>query len=309
MLIASYMRGIPANNRNPEKPEIINNFVVGVNRHGTDRGVVCYDNAPINCDVAVLQGYVHERSESSPHLRLRKAVLDHQALQNKRTIIVDSNLFLYKDPGNTKRFLRYSYDGVFPTTGEYCNDKWQEVRWEKLRTHLGIELQPYKGTKGKYILICAQRDGGWSMGGKKVVDWVLEILPQIKKYSNKPVMLRFHPGDGNWRNHYKRLIKSGIILSRSKTLMDDLAVASAVVTYNSSPGVAAAIEGLPVFVTDPIPQQSQAFGVANTSLAQIETPREFDREEWIRKLAMTHWTQEDLRSGECWAWMRQWATK
>ena len=156
--------------------------------------------------------------------------------------------------------------------------------------------------------------------GNNTVNTVLETAAEL----NSPVIIQFSNGGAVFNagksldntdqkaaiaDHYKRLIKSGIILSRSKTLMDDLAVASAVVTYNSSPGVAAAIEGLPVFVTDPIPQQSQAFGVANTSLAQIETPREFDREEWIRKLAMTHWTQEDLRSGECWAWMRQWATK
>jgi len=309
MLVASYMRGIPANNRNPEKPEIINNFVKGVNIHEGDRGVVCWDNNPIECDVAVIQGYVHERSEGSPHLRLRRAVLDHQEKRNKRTIVVDSNLFLYKDSGNTNRYLRYSYDGVFPTTGEYCNDSYDPMRWEKLSKDIGFSLQPYRGNKGKFIVICAQRDGGWSMGGKSVVDWVLEILPEIKKYSDRPVMLRFHPGDGNWRMHYKRLIKSGIILSRSKTLMDDLGQAAAVITYNSSPGVAAAIEGIPVFVTDPLPEQSQAFAVAHTSLSRLTNPEEFDREEWIKKLAMCHWNQEDLKNGECWKWMRRWATK
>lgn len=309
MLVASYMRGIPANNRNPEKPEIINNFAIGVNKTGVDRGIVCYDTKPVNCDVAVIQGYVHERSEGSPHLNLRRSVIEHQAANNKRTIIVDSNLFLYRDPGNTKRFLRYSYDGVFPTTGEYCNDKWEEQRWEKLRTQIGFDLQPYKGNKGKFILICAQRDGGWSMGGKRVVDWVLEILPEIKKYTDKPVMLRFHPGDGNWRHHYKKLIKTGIILSRTKTLLEDLGQAAAVITYNSSPGVAAAIEGVPVYVTDPTPENSQAFDVSHHNLSALENPQEFDRETWIRKLAMCHWNQEDLKSGECWAWMRQWATK
>lgn len=309
MLVASYMRGIPANNRNPEKPEIINNFVAGVNKFEGDRGVVCWDKKPIDCDVAVIQGYVHERSEGSPHLNLRRAVIEHQAQQNKRTIIVDSNLFLYRDPGNTKRFLRYSYDGVFPTTGEYCNSKWEEARWEKLRTSLNFDLKEHKGNKGKFILICAQRDGGWSMGGKRVVDWVLEILPEIKKHSDRPVMLRFHPGDGNWRQHYKKLIKSGVVLSRTKTLLEDLGQASAVITYNSSPGVAAAIEGIPVFVTDPVFENSQASPVAHHGLNRLESPMEFDRETWIRKLAMCHWNQEDLKSGECWAWMRQWATK
>lgn len=309
MLVASYMRGIPSNNRNPEKPAIINNFIIGVNKHGDDRGIVCYDTKPIDCDVAVIQGYVHERSEGSPHLRLRRAVLDHQIKTKKRSIIVDSNLFLYRDAGNSNKYLRYSYDGVFPTTGEYCNNEYDPTRWEKIRNDIGFDLQPWRQEKGKFILLCAQRDGGWSMGGKSVVEWVKETLAEVKKYTDRPVMLRFHPGDGNWRQHYRHLIKTGVLLSRGKTFLQDLENASAVVVYNSSPAVAATIEGVPTFVTDPNPQNCQAYGVTHTDLKYLENHQEFDREEWIQKLAMMHWNQEDLKSGECWKWMRQWATK
>ena len=31
---------------------------------------------------------------------------------------------------NTKTFLRYSYDGIFPNTGEYCNDTPNPERWD-----------------------------------------------------------------------------------------------------------------------------------------------------------------------------------
>jgi len=77
-----------------------------------------------------------------------------------------------------------------------------------------------------------------------------------------------------------------------------------VITYNSSPGVAAAIEGIPVFVTDPNPEVSQAFDVANTSLKRLENPKTFDRQAWIEKISMSHWNFEELRSGEAWRHIR-----
>ena len=38
--------------------------------------------------------------------------MDNQIARGKRSIIVDANLFLAFDPGNTKGYPRYSYDGI-----------------------------------------------------------------------------------------------------------------------------------------------------------------------------------------------------
>ena len=67
----------------------------------------------------------------------------------------------------------------------------------------------------------------------------------------------------------------------------------------------APIEGVPAFITDN-PGYSQGGDIANTDLSMIETPNMPDREQWIRKLAQCHWSFEDLRSGRCWAHMRNW---
>jgi hypothetical protein len=57
---------------------------------------------------------------------------------------------------------------------------------------------------------------------------------------------------------------------------------------------------VPVFVTDPNPKNSQAYDVANTSLYEIENPQFPDREQWIRKISMSHFSFNDLASGEAW---------
>jgi hypothetical protein len=73
-----------------------------------------------------------------------------------------------------------------------------------------------------------------------------------------------------------------------------------VITYNSTPGVAASIEGIPAFITDPIPQSSQAYAVANYDLNTLENPDLKERQQWIEKLSMCHWKYEELSNGSAW---------
>ena len=306
--VASYLMGIPPGNTNPEKPQIIVNFIEGVWSAG-DKGQIICDYNPIDADVAVVQGYVHPNSKNSPHLNLRKAVFEKQQRDNKRSIIVDSNLFLYADKGNSNKFLRFSYDGIFPNTGEYCNDKPDPTRWELIQKKLGIQLKPWK-RNGSDILICCQRDGGWSMGGEQLMPWLVRTIQQIRKHSDKRIVIRFHPGDKNQLNH-KRMIARyrlpNVMVTHSDNILQDFATAHCVINFNSSPTVAAAIEGIPIIVLDPT--RSQAAEVANHSLADIEKLKDFDRELWIQKMAQMHWTLDELKDGTAWRHLRQWAIK
>jgi hypothetical protein len=96
-------------------------------------------------------------------------------------------------------------------------------------------------------------------------------------------------------------------VSNADTIMQDMANAHCLVNHNSSPGVVAAIEGLPVFLTDA--GRSQAKDVAHTNFADIENITKFDRQPWIEKMAMMHWTLDELKAGTAWKHLRQWAEK
>lgn len=306
--VASYLMGIPPGNTNTEKPAIIVNFIEGVWKCG-DEGTIVTDYTPINTDVAVVQGFVHPGSKNSPHLNLRKEVFENQQKNNKRSIIVDSNLFLYKDPENKNKFLRYSYDGIFPNTGEYCNSTPDPARWELISKRLGIKLKPWK-VSGAAILICCQRDGGWSMDGEPLMPWLVQTIKEIKKHTDRKILVRFHPGDKNILAHKRALARyriQNVFISHAKNILEDFASAHAVVNYNSSPTVAAAIEGVPVFVLDPT--RSQAAPVANTDLKNIERPQQFDREAWIQQMAQMHWSLDELKDGTAWKHLRNWAIK
>jgi hypothetical protein len=238
-------------------------------------------------------------------LLLRKQVYDQQLANKKHTIIIDSNLFLYADPGNTKRYLRYSMNGVFPTTANYFWDKPDPRRWESISKNLNLDLKPVRQT-GKHILICCQRNGGWSMGGLEVMDWLRQTVKRLHKFTDRPIVVRGHPGDKKAPG-YLRLPKkwTNVRISKNEHIQQDFKNCWAVITYNSSPGVAAAIEGIPVFVTDPVPEVSQAFDICNTEIRKIERPRLPDRQRWIEKISMCHWNFDELKSGEAWRHMRR----
>jgi len=306
--VASYLMGIPPGNTNPEKPAIIVNFIEGVWRCG-DQGTIVTDYNPVDADVAVVQGFVHDNSKNSTHLKLRKAVFDKQLSENKRSIIVDSNLFLYADKGNSNKFLRFSYDGVFPNTGEYCNDNPDPARWNLISSKLGIKLKPWK-KNGSDILICCQRDGGWSMRGNALMPWLVKTIKQIRLKSDRQILVRFHPGDKNIVTHKRMLARyrlPNVKVSHSDSILQDFATAYCVINYNSSPAVAAAIEGIPAIVLDP--ERSQAASVSTHALADIDNLKEFDRELWIQKMAQMHWTLDELKDGTAWRHLRQWAKR
>lgn len=299
----AYYGGIPPTNNNPEKPLILDNFLAGVRISG-DTAVAHQGMNAVPCDVALIQGFVHEHGKTAPHLQLRQNAVLLQKNNNKRSLIVDSNLFLYADPNNTKTYLRYSFDGVFPTTGFYFDRDIDPTRWQKISRDLNLSLKPWR-TQGNHILICLQRHGGWSMGGLSVQAWLDQIVLQIRQHSRKrPIIVRTHPGDKKIKSILK-INHKNVHLSTNERLIDDLRNAWATVVYNSSPSVASTIEGIPAFVTDTVPQHSQTYDVANTDLTRLENPEMPDRQAWIEKISMCHWKFEELRSGEAWQFFRK----
>ena len=298
----AYYAGIPPNNSNLEKPQILDYFCQGVIASG-DSAIAHREMSVLDCDVALIQGFVHDDGKQLPHLKLRKSAIDRQKKNNKRSLVVDSNLFLYVDKKNPLHYLRYSFDGVFPTTGFYFDQDIDPARWNKISKDLNLNLKPWRNS-GNHILLCLQRNGGWSMGGISSIDWMNKTINDIRKYSNRPIVVRAHPGDKKIKSILK-INHKNVSLSTKENLVDDFRGAWATVVYNSSPSVASIIEGVPAFLTDSVPQHSQSFDVANTNISNIENPAILDRQSWIEKLSMCHWNFNELRSGEAWNFFKK----
>lgn len=318
MRVISFLATLPSKmlldvNRDQEKPQTLIRFIEGVRRSG-DVGELHTGNDYQPCDVAVILGWVHEHGKLAPHLSLRQAILEQQRARGGRVVIADSNLFLYRDVNNPHHYLRYSFDGVFPNTGEYCDEDPDPARWLAMQRDMDVGLRAWRAD-GSHILMCLQRDGGWSMAGFNVVDWALITAKHIRRHSDRPIRIRAHPGDRKATKYCRSIINDfarhgirDVSISEPDTpLTRDFKHCWAVICHNSSPGVAAAMEGIPVFVTDP--ERSQAREVANTDIGRIEQPDLPSRDRWIERISQCHWSHEDLSAGLAWQHMRKWATR
>jgi hypothetical protein len=296
-----------------DKLDTLRYFAQGVNAVG-DQGIIESNMTYQPSEVAVILGWVHEHGKTAAHLQFRQEILNGQRAAGGRTVIADSNLFLYKNRDNPGYWLRYGYDGIFANTGEYCDHSPDPNRWVKIQQHYHLQLQPWRQS-GNHILLCLQRDGGWSMAGWDVVDWAIKNIIEIRKYSDRPIRIRPHPGDKRASKYCERLLKlcqgrglNQIEISQAgSSLMQDFVNCWVVVNHNSSPGVAAVIEGIPVILTDP--ERSQAGDMATQGIHRVENPLMLDRDAWIYRISQFHWSHAELQSGACWTHMKKWATK
>lgn len=305
--VTVYHKTVP-NAKNQEKIDLLKYFSQGAPAAG-DSVIDSIDYQYQPTDVGVIQGWLGQGNITTPHLNLRNTVIQEQIKRNKYVVAVDSNLFLYANTENPHHYLRYSFNGVFPNTGIYCDKEIDPIRWQKLSNNLNIRLKDYR-TSGDHILLCLQRNGGWSMGSVDIQDWAVQTIATIRKYSDRPIVIRPHPGDKTSKNIIhpsnpacKIKFSKAVRLSTNESLLTDLENCWAAANYNSSPVVGAAIEGIPIFVCDP--DKSQCAEVANKDLTQIENPLMPDRQKWVERLSMFHWNFNELKSGECWSHMRK----
>lgn len=308
LIIKSYLSSLPKKINGDEKTNALTFFAEGAARCG-DQAATTHSQTYESCDVGAIIGNAFNSNPGKvnlAHYKVREMVMKTQTELGKYWLSIDSNVFIYRDRLNPHKYLRYSFNGVFPATGIYCNDQYTDENWNNMRRDYNMDLAPWR-TSGNHILICLQRPMGWSMRGNNLMSWLKRTLRDIRENSDRPIVIRWHPGD--WKaypNYQPTLDKFGVTVSpQDRHITEDLKNCWALVCHNSTPSAVSVIEGIPSFITDD-PSYSQAGNMANTDFTRLENPILADREVWIRKLAQCHWSFEDLRSGRCWAHMRQW---
>jgi hypothetical protein len=305
MKVVSYLKTVPAKNNNKQKTDLLFKFVKGVDKVG-DVGKINNTEQLEDSEVAVIQGWVHN-DVSSAHLKLRNNIIHTQVSTGKHVVCADANLFLYNDKINPYGYLRYSFNGIFPNTGIYCDQDVDPARWQQISRDTRIKLEDTK-THGSHILLMLQRNGGWSMSGTDVQQWALETINKIRYNSDRPIVIRAHPGDKNATNYLHpkftkiKNFKNVTISAFDKPLEQDLDNAWCVVNHNSSAVVGPIIKGYNCFLTDP--HKSQCKEVSNHDFKYIESPITFDRQRWLERISMFHWKFSELEDGSCWRHMR-----
>lgn len=161
---------------------------------------------------------------------------------------------------------------------------------------LGLHLAPWR-TSGKNIVICLQRHESHQWENMPKINlWVSQTINQIKKHSDRPIVIRRHPRQTITINQPGVTVQSPNKIADTYDDFDfDRALldAWAVINWSSNPGMQSIIAGVPAFVGP----ESLAAPVANLDLSQIETPSMPDRQQWLNDLSYCEWTLDEIAKG------------
>ena len=286
--VVVYASSLPRVADRSRKTEVLEAFVAGAQAQGA-RVLLQRECQVVPARLAVILGWVGTKIRGA-HIQLRRDVIDHQRGSKNLIMPIDGSCFKFVD--DHSQFLRYSLDGVFYNRDRYANANSTASKWNQIQQVLGLQLQPWRA-QGDHVLVCLQRDGGWSMKGTDMTAWTVNTVRQLRELTSRPIVIRAHPKHRIDLSVLSDL--TGVRQSLHGTdLTQDLAGAWAAVFYNSSASVAAVLAGIPVFATD---DDCVAWRMANPDLAQIEDPKMPTREQWLYDLSAAHWTDAESRSG------------
>jgi hypothetical protein len=295
-----YRSSVPHVKKHTRKSQCLESFATGVAVSG---GLVRVERDYVYTPsrLAVILGWATTNT-GGRNIALRKEIIAEQRRCGLDTMCIDASCWKYTDEGS--RYLRYSLNGPFYDRAEYANHGSDSSKWAEIQQALHIELKSPQSRPQGHVLICMQRDGGFSMKALDPMAWLNEKIRKIQQHTQRQIMIRPHPGDyrpedfHKWNKRQLNNDTSIVIADPANTrLVDNLNGAHAAVFFNSSASVAAVCAGIPVFADD---SSCVAWQVANQDIAQIESPVVFAREQWLYDLAAAHWSDADAQAGLIW---------
>jgi hypothetical protein len=242
-------------------------------------------------------------------------IYDYVLKSGKPFIVTESAVFRRNmpKPPNPMSYHRFSWTSYFQDEGDYCNANSPDDRWKQIQKDQNIEIKDWRNT-GEYVLVILQRPGDSSL--RKLIEqhgsydtFINYTISEIQKYTDRPIVMRMHPlrqdKQRNLINAFQEYSdKKNITISTNthgagfleggSGLYEDFRNAWCVVGFNSNALTESICEGIPTFS---MCSSSMAWDCSNTDLSQIETPKIFDRQQWLNNLSYCQWREDECVAG------------
>lgn len=198
-----------------------------------------------------------------------------------------------------EQWFKLSWNSFFMDEGLFPYDPSYD-RWTELSKKYNIQVHNWS-RRGDSILLNLQIDGDSALNrltynGIDYKNYIVNIIKQIQKISNRPLIVRGHPLDPIVVPYLQNIF-SNIEFSTNQSLYEDLNRSWCMVTYNSTSCVESTLYGTPTVVLD---SSAVSTEVSQTSLEQIEELWSPDRNFWCKKIAFHQWQGRELTDGYVW---------
>lgn len=160
---------------------------------------------------------------------------------------------------------------------------------------LGLTLKPIKEKRKDHILIACQHQKSLQWEGLPDTEsWLIDIIDNLKKYTDRPIVVRPHPRSKINFTRLKNIkIENPIKLHNTYDDFDINYDCHVLLNHNSGPSIQALINGVPI-VCD---RTSLAFPLS-TMIENIDDATVNDRTDWFIRLCHTEWTVDEVKTGE-----------
>ena len=158
---------------------------------------------------------------------------------------------------------------------------------------LGVSLQPLDQHRRQEILIACQHSASLQWCNQPSMEqWVKQTILEIKKYSDRKIVVRPHPRSQIREKFIDAVIEMPRKIKDSYDNFDINYNYHCVINHNSGPAVQAAIYGTPV-----ICDTSSLAHPVGEKWEKLENPQLPNRDEWFLKLCHSEWTVEEISQG------------
>ena len=172
----------------------------------------------------------------------------------------------------------------------------ENLDWDRPRK-LGISLA-INVSRNPRIVIAAQHARSLQVAGLSSMEgWVREQVDQLKKVTDRPIVVRPHPRSP-FDTALKYHLPKDVFIEHPQRIANtydsyNLAFdCHALVNYNSGPGIQAALAG-----TRPMVNSSSLAYPVSIDLKDLERHYDVDRDQWLTEICHTEYTVEEIRKG------------
>jgi hypothetical protein len=241
------------------------------------RGIQTQENSMTSDAAVIWSALWHGRMAQN------EMVYRHYRAQGKPVIIVEIGA-LYR--GTT---WKIAVNNI--TADGYYGHK-ENLDWDRPRM-LGISLARQYHTQ-PHVIIAAQHRNSLQLAGVDMEAWISSQITNIRSVTDRPIHVRPHPrcklklerlpNDVEYETPHK--------LVNTYDSFDMHYNCHAVVSYNSGPGIQAAISG-----TRPVVDKTSLAYPVSVNIQDIEKPYDVDRDQWLTEVCHTEYTLEEITQG------------
>jgi hypothetical protein len=163
---------------------------------------------------------------------------------------------------------------------------------------LGISLALNLSTNPR-IVVAAQHTRSLQVAGIDSLEtWIIDQIHKLQQVTDRPIVIRPHPRSRLSRDCMQQLPKNVVIEHPQKLIntYDSYNLTfdcHAIVNYNSSPGIQAALAG-----TRPVVDRTSLAHSVGIDIANIEEPYITDRDQWLIEICHTEYQLKEIEQGQ-----------